>query len=84
MKQYEPIELVDKRALCTARYVSEVVFARFVTLAGLQDIIPYENFRVLPYMVEWGHAQMNLGWPLRKPGTNSGLPADYWKDEPQR
>jgi hypothetical protein len=47
---------------------------------SLKEIIPYENFKIIPYLVELGFMQMNLGRPLRKPGVRSGLPADYWSE----
>ena len=49
-------------------------------MAGLRDTVPYENLNVVPYMLEWGHAMMNLGNPLRKPGKDSRLPFNYWHD----
>ena len=72
------MELLDKRDLCTGRYVSETAFSQLVVMAGLKDVVPYENLRLVPYMLEWGHAEMNLGKPLRCPGKNSRLPEDYW------
>ena len=81
VKQYHELELLPKRSLCTGRYTIEVDFSRFSSLDGMKETIPYENLCLLPYMVELGHAQMNLGRPLRKPGRNSGLPPDYWLDE---
>jgi hypothetical protein len=81
VKHYDVIELLEKRSICTGRYIVEVPFSRLLSVSGLRDVIPYENIRLVPYMLEWGHAEMNLGKPLRKPGSNSGLPSDYW-DEP--
>lgn len=78
VKQYDVLELLDKRSICTTRYISEVPFARLVKMVGLRDIVPYKNLCQVPYMLEWGHAEMNLGNPIRKPGRSSGLPDDYW------
>jgi hypothetical protein len=78
VKQYHEDELLAKHNMCSARYVNEVTFARLVIMDGLRDNVPYENLCLVPYMLEWGHAEMNLGKPLRKPGSNSGLPVDYW------
>ena len=78
VKQYHQDELEPKQELCTARYPNEVGFSRIVDLDILKDVVPYENFTVLPYALEWGHAHLNLGLPLRKPGKSSGLPKDYW------
>jgi hypothetical protein len=84
VKQYHELEMVPKRAICTGRYVGEVDFSRLLNVAGLQDVIPYDNIKLIPYMLEWGHAEMNLALPLRKPGKDSGLPADYWKAAEKR
>ena len=81
VKQYDVMELLDKRSICTGRYVVEVPYSRLLNVSGLRDTVPYENLRLVPYMLEWGHAEMNLGMPLRKPGCNSGLPPDYWGDD---
>jgi hypothetical protein len=81
VKQYHQDELGPKRALCTGRYTNEVGFARVVDLDGLKDVVPYENFKMLPYMLEWAHAHLNIGMPLRKPGMHCGLPDDYWDVE---
>lgn len=78
VKQYHTLELIDKRSICTGRYIVEVPFSRLLAVAGLRDVVPYENIRIVPYMLEWGHAQMNLAMPLRKPGRDCGLPVDYW------
>ena len=60
-------------------HVNEVTFARLVAMCGLQDTVTYENLCLVPCMLEWGHAEINPGWPLRKPESNSSLPADYWE-----
>jgi hypothetical protein len=74
------LELLDKCGICTGCYVVEVPFSRLLSMSGLRDTIPYKNLRLVPYMLEWGHAEMNLGMPLHKPGSDSGLPPDYWGD----
>jgi len=81
VKQYDVIELIEKHGICTSRYIVEVPFSRLLNVAGLRDNVPYENLRLVPYMLEWGHAEMNLGMPLRKPGRDCGLPAGYWDEE---
>jgi hypothetical protein len=45
----------------------------------MKDIVPYKKIALLPYMLEWGHAMINLGKPLHLPGHNSGLPVEYWE-----
>jgi hypothetical protein len=78
VKQYHEDELEPKRAICTARYINEVGFARTVDLDVIKDTVPYENLRILPYALEWAHAHLNIGLPLRKPGRHCGLPDSYW------
>jgi hypothetical protein len=80
VKQYDVLKLLDKRGICTRRYVVEVPFSRLLSMLGLRDTVPYKNLWLVPYMLEWGHTEMNLGMPLRKPGSDSGLPPCYWGD----
>lgn len=43
VKQYDVLELLDKRGICTGRYVVEVPYSRLLNVSGLRDTVPYEN-----------------------------------------
>jgi hypothetical protein len=83
VKQYDTVELADKRLMCTGRYTAEVVFSNTIHVDILKDNVSYENIKLLPYAVEIGLAHSNNRKPLRKPGRNSGLPNDYWLSSDQ-
>jgi hypothetical protein len=76
VKQHHETEMEPKRKLCNHRYTSEAGYSRYIDVDGLKDIVPYKNIALILYMLEWGHAMINLGKPLRLPGRNSGLPVD--------
>ena len=78
VKQYTPPELKLKAVYCKGRHTIETDYSILENVDALKDTIPYNNVFLLPYALEWGHAQMNLQLPLRKPGCNLGLPTDYW------
>ena len=76
--QYDTCRLEQKYKMCSVRWSSEGVNTRLVQPDSTKDVIPYANIVLQPYVVEWGHALMNLSCPFRIPGSDSGLPADYW------
>ena len=78
IKQYDPLELIQKGIYCKGRYTAEVAYSFLENMDALKDPVPYHNISILAYCLEWGHALINLQQPLRKPGSCSGLPLDYW------
>ena len=77
-KQCDSEELSYKGECCRLRHTSEAVFSFFENVGMLKDGVPYHNIKLIPYALEWGCGTINLQKHLRKPGQQSGLPADHW------
>lgn len=76
--QYHENAVGSKRGLCKLRWTSESANTRIIQPDASKDVIEYRNFAIQPFVVEWGHALVNLGNPCRKPGRDSGIPDDYF------
>ena len=74
-KQHENRQLKKKGPYCRLRCSSEAIFSFFENFSPLQDVVPYDNVKLIPHALEWGNGFINLQSPMRKPGKNSGLPA---------
>ena len=80
VKQSLTEEIVGKRghrSLKRLRYTIEVGYSRVTDEECLKDVIPYGNIPQLQNMLAWGHANVNLGKPFRRPGWS---PPGYWDD----
>ncbi|EJK54476.1 hypothetical protein THAOC_25893, partial [Thalassiosira oceanica] len=62
------------------RAVAENNYERFRNDVILKNKVPYWKIAMLPYAMEWGHANMNLQDPIRRPGKQSLVAgvANYW------
>ena len=66
-QQFEAEEITIDRKICELRYTCEVCFSRVTNISALRGVIPYRLFQYVPHMINWGHANINLGQPLQKP-----------------
>ena len=74
-------EMIAKdRETSYTRVPAEDNFERYRNDLILKDRVPYWNIAMLPYAHEWGHANMNLLEPVRKPGSGNTLTLieNYW------
>ena len=81
VKQYTDLEITGeqgRRYCCTLHYTSEVAYSCNTIQDVTKDVVPFQNIALLPYIHEWGHAQMNIKCPLRKLGRNSCVDENYW------
>ena len=67
--------------ITTVRGASETVFSRIVVEDALKEKIPYWLIQWLPYVHALAHGEANLFKPLRYPGRNSSVGADYWENK---
>ena len=68
------------RATSDTRTLAEGGFARYKMEDVLKATVPYWVIAMLPYAHEWGHADINLQIPYRKPGDKSAVVnREYWK-----
>ncbi|EJK63993.1 hypothetical protein THAOC_15319 [Thalassiosira oceanica] len=72
--------ITDDRATSDTRAVAENNYERFRNDVILKNKVPYWKIAMLPYAMEWGHANMNLQDPIRRPGKQSLVAgvANYW------
>ena len=67
--------------ITTVRGGSETVFKRIVNEDALREKIPYRLIQWLPHVHALAHGEANLFKPLRYPGQNSSVGADYWDNK---
>ena len=60
------------------RSLAEGNFSRYKTEDLLKATVPYWEIAMLPYVHEWGHANMNIMTPYRKPGKQGAVGDRYW------
>lgn len=72
--------ITEDRETSFTRVVVEDDYERYRNERVLKGTVPYWVLALLPYAHEWGHASMNLGEPMRRPGKNSAVAhiMDYW------
>ena len=72
--------IAEDRETSFTRVVVEDDYERYRNERVLKGTVPYWVLALLPYAHEWGHASMNLGEPMRRPGKNSAVAhiKDYW------
>jgi len=69
----------EDRETSDTRAVVEDDYERYRNEKILNGTVPYWLIAMLPHAHEWGHAMMNLGEPMRRPGRNSCIAnMDYW------
>ena len=76
--QHHESHVREKSDFCVLRWTSESAKTRLANLDSLKDVISHWNVAIQPFAVEWGHAMVNLGNPLRMPGSESGVDRDYF------
>jgi hypothetical protein len=64
-QQFETEEVTSDYGICKLRYTCEVAFSRVVAQGCVRDVIPFKYFSVLKHMIDWGHANINLGKALQ-------------------
>ena len=72
--------IVSDRETSDTRVVVEDDYERYRNEDILKGSVPFWQLAMLPYAHEWGHAMMNLGEPMRRPGEDSCIANvdDYW------
>ena len=72
--------IIEDRETSDTRVVVEDDYERYRNERVLKGTVPHWVLAMLPYAHEWGHATMNLGEPMRRPGTSSAVAhiTDYW------
>ena len=63
------------RETSDTRVVVEDDYERYRNETILKGVVPYWVIAMLPYAHEWGHANMNLLDPVRRPGNSA---EEYW------
>ena len=63
--QFSSEDVQSDYGICKLRYSCEVAFSRVTDETALCDVIPFHFFAGLNAMNHWGHANVNLGKPLR-------------------
>ena len=66
-EQFESEEISTDRKICQLRYTCEVAFSRVTDINAIAGVIPYRLFPYVEHIVNWGHANVNLGAPLQNP-----------------
>ena len=64
-QQFETEEVTSDYGICKLRYTCEVAFSRVVAQGCVRDVIPFKYFSILKHMIDWGHANINLGKALQ-------------------
>ena len=72
--------IYEDRETSDTRVVVEDDYERYRNEKMLKGTVPYWVVAMLPYVHEWGHANMNILEPMRRPGKKSAIAdrRDYW------